>query len=113
MSPAATRSRGTLHSALATLAALTTVAGCATATPPFRTASGAIEPRSVAEQTWLAVDGPRQYLLVRGRDAGAPVVLFVHGGPGASETALMRLFHPALEEQVVMAYWDQHGAGKS
>lgn len=99
--------------AIPALAAAFALSGCAAATPPFRTARGAVDPRSIAEETRLPVNGTRQYLLVRGRDARDPVVLFVHGGPGGSETALMRLFHPALEERAVMAYWDQRGAGKS
>lgn len=86
--------------------------GCARPSPPFE-ANGEAIPGSFVEETYLPLKGAREYLLVRGRDRRAPVMLFLHGGPGGSETALMRLFHPQLEDHFVMAYWDQRGAGKS
>src|SRR4051794_1632533 len=57
--------------------------------------------------------GAREYLLVRGRSIKAEAVLFLHGGPGGSETPLMRLYQAPLEDELVMAYWDQRGAGRS
>lgn len=88
------------------------LSACARRSPPF-TQAGAVLPDSLVEETYLPLKGAREYLLVRGRDRDAPVMLFLHGGPGGSETALMRLFHPQLEDHFVMAYWDQRGAGKS
>jgi pimeloyl-ACP methyl ester carboxylesterase len=61
----------------------------------------------------VAVDGAELYLLVRGEEASAPLVLWLHGGPGGAETPLFRLFNGALEERFVVAYWDQRGAGRS
>jgi pimeloyl-ACP methyl ester carboxylesterase len=89
------------------------LAGCARSTPAFVDHDGQPIAGSIAEETYLPLDGAREYLLVRGRDARAPVVLFLHGGPGGSETPLMRLYNAALEDRFVMAYWDQRGAGKS
>lgn len=60
---------------------------------------------------WIDVNGDRQWLGVRG-DAG-PVLLMLHGGPGASETALFRHFNAALEAHARVACWDQRGAGRS
>ena len=54
MSRAGGGARGT-PPVLATLAALIALAGCATATPPFRTADGSVDPRSIAEETRLEV----------------------------------------------------------
>lgn len=68
---------------------------------------------SIAEEAYLSVCGVRQYLLVRGRTRSAPIAVFIHGGPGGSETALMRLFNAPLENDVTVAYWDQRGAGRS
>lgn len=53
------------------------------------------------------------YLLVRGRHCDAPAILWLHGGPGAAETPLFRLYDSALEDSFVVAYWDQRGAGRS
>jgi pimeloyl-ACP methyl ester carboxylesterase len=61
----------------------------------------------------LAVDGAQLYLLRRGAEREAPVVLWVHGGPGGAERPLFRYFDHALEDDFVVAYWDQRGAGRS
>ncbi len=90
-----------------------TSTSCAHSTPPFLDESGTPLPRSIAEETYLTMPGAHEYLLIRGRNRHNPIVLFVHGGPGGSETPLMRLFHAELEDHVVMVYWDQRGAGKS
>jgi pimeloyl-ACP methyl ester carboxylesterase len=50
---------------------------------------------------------------VRGSDRRAPVLLWLHGGPGGTERPLFRHFNGALEEHLVVAYWDQRGAGRS
>ncbi len=60
---------------------------------------------------WIDVNGDRQWLGVRG-EAG-PVLLMLHGGPGASETALFRHFNAALETRARVACWDQRGAGRT
>jgi len=61
----------------------------------------------------LAVHGAQLYVLTRGDDASAPVVLWLHGGPGGAETPLFRLYDAELERHLVVTYWDQRGAGRS
>lgn len=61
----------------------------------------------------IAVPGARLYLLVRGDDAHAPVLLWLHGGPGGAERPLFRLYNGSLERRFVVAYLDQRGAGRS
>ncbi|WP_300781101.1 alpha/beta fold hydrolase [Enhydrobacter sp.] len=61
----------------------------------------------------LPMKGAREYLLVRGLNREAPVAIFLHGGPGGSETAPMRLYNAPLEDHLTMAYWDQRGTGRS
>ena len=61
----------------------------------------------------IAVDGASLYLLVRGKRYDAPLMLWLHGGPGGAETPLFRLYTRALEDTVLVAYWDQRGAGRS
>lgn len=91
----------------------TLVTSCARATPPFTDSSGKQVPGSIAEEVLLPMKGARQYLLVRGLNREAPIAIFLHGGPGGSETALMRLYNAAIENHLTMAYWDQRGAGRS
>ena len=61
----------------------------------------------------LAVDGAELFIEIRGADRRAPVVLWLHGGPGGAERPLFRHFNGALEDSFVVAYWDQRGAGRS
>jgi pimeloyl-ACP methyl ester carboxylesterase len=82
-------------------------------TPPFKGAAGATVPGSVAEAGFLTLGGAEQYVLIRGRDRSAPLLIILHGGPGSSETALFRAFNNALEDAFVVVYWDQRGAGRS
>lgn len=52
-------------------------------------------------------------MLIRGKDKSKPILLFLHGGPGASATALLRKFNSELENHFTVVYWDQRNAGKS
>lgn len=54
-----------------------------------------------------------QWIAVAGEAPGKPVVLLVHGGPGAAETPWVRRFLPSLEKRFTVVSWDQRGAGKS
>lgn len=58
-------------------------------------------------------DGAELYLMTRGADSEAPVLLWLHGGPGAAERPLFRYYNSELEKHFVVAYWDQRGAGRS
>lgn len=82
-------------------------------TPAFRDAGGAPIPGAIAEERHVVLGGVRQYLLLRGRDRTAPLLVNVHGGPGMTERALYRFHNAVLEDHFVVAYWDQRGAGKS
>ena len=63
--------------------------------------------------TDVTVGGVAQRLWFRGMDASSPAVILLHGGPGASETALFRHFNADLERHFLMVYWDQRGTGRS
>ncbi len=57
--------------------------------------------------------GARLYMLVRGANPGAPILLWLHGGPGGAERPLFRLYNADLEKHFLVAYLDQRGAGRS
>jgi pimeloyl-ACP methyl ester carboxylesterase len=76
-------------------------------TPPIETPGG------VASLVSVTIGGVEQWILVRGESATAPVVLFVHGGPGTSQLTSHRRNAAALESSFVVVNWDQRGAGKS
>lgn len=68
---------------------------------------------AVSRLEYLGVQGARLYVLARGADRNAPVLLWLHGGPGGAERPLFRYFNGELERHFVVAYWDQRGAGRS
>lgn len=71
------------------------------------------EPTGIASSEYLQVDEAKLFLMVRGEDRRAPVLLWLHGGPGGAERPLFRYFDDALETDFVVAYWDQRGTGRS
>lgn len=91
---------------MAALCAL--VMGCATG--PAADAEASVWTRRCE---YLAVDGAKLFLTTRGADRSAPTLLWLHGGPGGAERPLLRYFNGDLENQFVVAYWDQRGAGRS
>lgn len=66
---------------------------------------------SVIEKVTLG--GQEQYIIIRGADKSKPIMLFLHGGPGSPEVAFIKHYNPDLENDYVMVYWEQRGAGKS
>lgn len=61
----------------------------------------------------MTLGGQEQYLIFRGADTTKPVMLFLHGGPGSPEIAFMKNANQTIENDFVMVYWEQRGAGKS
>lgn len=68
---------------------------------------------SIATLEPVPIGGMEQWLLIRGRHSANPVLLWLHGGPGASEMPVVPHYNRALEEEFVVVHWDQRGAGKS
>jgi pimeloyl-ACP methyl ester carboxylesterase len=86
--------------------------GCAS-TPAITGGDGKALPGSVASLERVVLNGRKEWITVRGRDATRPVLLFLAGGPGASELATVRNTLGGLEERFVVVVWEQPGAGKS
>lgn len=61
----------------------------------------------------VPLGGLAQEVLVRGADAGDPLLLILHGGPGFAEMPLFTAYNENLEEHFLVAHWDQRGAGRS
>ena len=82
-------------------------------TAQIRDASGDVVPGSIAELVSVEVDGSEQAVMIRGRSTENPVLLFLAGGSGGSEIGSMRNLSEGLEQDFVVATWDQPGSGKS
>lgn len=67
----------------------------------------------INQERWIKAEDAKLYLLIRGADCNAPVLLWLHGGPGGAERPLFRLYDGSLEKHFVVAYLDQRGAGRS
>ena len=80
---------------------------------PIKDAHGEIIEGSISEIITVNLGGLDQYLIIRGADKTKPVMLFLHGGPGSPEAAFMKHFNKDIENDYVMVYWEQRGAGKS
>lgn len=82
--------------------------------PPVLDDSGNPAPDGIVSLQKVNLGGVGQWILIRGRDRNKPVLLVLHGGPGAPLMPWVDLFQTdALEANFVVVHWDQRGAGKS
>ena len=61
---------------------------------------------------YVNLNGVKQYILATGNENG-PLMLFLHGGPGVSQSGFIRKYQSKLEEDFLVVNWDQLGDGKS
>ena len=57
--------------------------------------------------------GARQVVNVRGSDRDNPLLIFIHGGPGAVEMPIAWSFQRPWEDFFTVVQYDQRGAGRS
>lgn len=72
-----------------------------------------VTPNGVQESFVTTLGGARQWVSVRGADRANPILIFVHGGPGSTESHIAWSFQRAWEDYFTVVQWDQRGAGKS
>ncbi len=70
---------------------------------------------SLAEKLFIEVGEIQQGFFIRSENQENPVILFLHGGPGSPELALLYGYETSerLEKSFTVCYWDQRGAGMS
>lgn len=66
----------------------------------------------IHESGFVPIGGIDQWVEIRGDSEANPVLLVVHGGPGATWDPLITLFKP-WEKYFTLVIWDQRGAGRT
>jgi pimeloyl-ACP methyl ester carboxylesterase len=54
-----------------------------------------------------------QYVSIRSRHRGNPILLFLHGGPGLTSIPVSYTYMRGWDEYFTLVQWDQRGAGKT
>jgi len=67
----------------------------------------------IDEKIWIGVGGIDQWVTIRGRDLANPLLLVLHGGPGAALSVLAGKLFPGWDEHFTVVNWDQRGAGRT
>ena len=82
-------------------------------TRPIRDEKGQVISDSIAVLEKIELGGIEQWILIRGRSIANPILLWLHGGPGAAQMPTAYRFNSVLEDEFIVVHWDQRGAGKS
>ena len=71
------------------------------------------DPKGIEELKSVRIGGVDQWLHIRGRNRDNPVLLYLHGGPGASMIGYMDGVQRPWEDYFTVVHWDQRQTGKS
>jgi pimeloyl-ACP methyl ester carboxylesterase len=72
-----------------------------------------VSPNGIDQQMLVPINGTKQWITIRGRDRNNPILLFIHGGPGAPEMPTSWTFQNGWEDYFTVVQWDQRGSGKT
>jgi pimeloyl-ACP methyl ester carboxylesterase len=67
----------------------------------------------IEEKGFVTIGGIPQWVTIRGDDRQNPVLLILHGGPGAALSTLSYALFRPVEGVFTVAHWDQRGAGRT
>lgn len=54
-----------------------------------------------------------QFVSIRAEKENAPLIIYLHGGPGDAALPLVMKYNKTLEQHFTVVVWEQRGAGKS
>ena len=72
-----------------------------------------VSPLGIEELRQVEIGGIKQWISVRGNDRRNPILLYLHGGPGAAEMVEAYGYQRPWEDFFTVVQWDQRGAGKT
>jgi pimeloyl-ACP methyl ester carboxylesterase len=78
---------------------------------PFLDEDGSRLPNAVSEKIHVDINGLQQGMFIKSRDAGNPVLLYVHGG--LPDYFLTQTYPTGLEDYFTVVWWEQRGSGIS
>ncbi|MDC6406255.1 MULTISPECIES: alpha/beta fold hydrolase [Maribacter] len=61
---------------------------------------------------FVKIGGSKQFISIKGNKS-KPLMLYLHGGPGAASASHREQITHILEEHFLVVHWDQRGSGKS
>ena len=61
----------------------------------------------------LSIDGSTQWISIRGLNRNNPILLFIHGGPGAAMMGSAWAYQGPWEDYFTVVQWEQRGVGKN
>jgi pimeloyl-ACP methyl ester carboxylesterase len=72
-------------------------------------------PNGISSLEEITLGNLRQWIFIRGTDQENPVLIFLHGGPGAPVMGMSssRKLDAELIKHFTVVHWDQRGTGKS
>ena len=65
------------------------------------------------EKIFIEINGTKQGMFLRSENTENPVLLYLHGGPGAPEIAFADKYATGLEKLFTVCWWEQRGSGLS
>jgi proline iminopeptidase len=70
-------------------------------------------PNGIDERGFVTIGGIEQWISIRGEDRNNPVLLILHGGPGAALSSVAFALFRGAEKHFTVVHWDQRGAGRT
>lgn len=84
-----------------------------TANAAFETAQKIVTADGIELRQKLRLGGIDQWISIRGRHRGNPILLFLHGGPGFTSIPASYYYMQGWDEYFTVVQWDQRGAGRT
>lgn len=72
-----------------------------------------VTPNAIEVSETVVLGGLPQAITIRGADRANPVLIYVHGGPGAAEMGRSWPYQRGWEDYFTVVQWDQPGTGKT